>query len=78
MTNDVNPEVLAAQLKEKGEAIPEIFMACGTEDFLLPHNRRFKRFLEDHQIPVVYHESAGNHNFRFWNPWLEEAVKWMA
>ena len=78
LTEEVNPEVLAARLKEKGAVIPEIFMACGSEDFLLPHNRRFVKFLEEHKIPVDYHESAGTHNFRFWNPWLEEAVRWMA
>lgn len=77
MTSRVNPEQILLDLKEGKEPIPEIFMACGTEDFLLENNRRFKRFLDQQQIPVIYHESKGDHNFRFWNPYVEEAVKWM-
>nr|WP_288978157.1 alpha/beta hydrolase family protein [uncultured Blautia sp.] len=77
MTSRVNPEQIVLDLQEKGEVIPEIFMACGTEDFLLENNRRFKHFLDIRGVPVLYAESAGDHNFKFWNPYLEAAVKWM-
>lgn len=52
-------------------------MACGTEDFLLEHNREFKRFLDTHQVPVEYQESPSDHNFIFWNPYLESGLAWM-
>lgn len=72
-----NPERIILDLQEAGEEIPEIFMACGTEDFLLENNRRFKKFLDGRQVPHVYYESAGDHNFKFWNPYLETAIEWM-
>lgn len=77
MTSRVNPEQIILDIQEAGEEIPEIYMACGTEDFLLENNRRFKRFLDEHQVPVTYHESTGDHNFKFWNPYLESAIQWM-
>ena len=74
---DVNPEVLVKRLKEKRAKIPDIFMACGTEDFLLENNRTMHRFLEDERIPHQYHESAGGHDMVFWNEYITKAVKWM-
>ena len=74
---DVNPEVLALRLKESGQKIPEIFMACGTEDFLIENNRALHRFLEDHSIPHIYHESKGIHDMVFWQEYIVKAADWM-
>ena len=67
-----NPEVLVKKLKDSGKKIPEIFMSCGTEDFLLENNREFHRFLENNGIKHEYIESAGGHDTKFWD---EYAVK---
>ncbi len=73
-----NPEFLVKELKVSGTKIPELFMACGTEDFLLETNRRFHSFLKEQQISNVYYaESAGTHDWNFWNEYLEPAIAWM-
>lgn len=72
-----NPEYLVKRLKEEGQAIPPIFMACGTEDFLIEQNRAFHRFLEQEKADVQYTESPGIHNWKFWNSYLEPAIQWM-
>ncbi len=74
---DANPEVLVKKLKASGAGIPEIFMACGTEDFLLEDNRVFHRFLQDERVPHGYFESAGGHDMVFWHEYIIKAVKWM-
>ena len=73
---DVNPEVLALKRKAEGK-LPEIFLACGTEDFLLEPNREMHKFLNDAQIPHQYYESKGGHDMVFWNEYIIKAVKWM-
>lgn len=78
LESDVNPEQLALKAKKSGAPVPEIFMACGTEDFLLENNRQFHRFLENSGIPHQYYEDTGDHNFQFWNPWLLKGIQWMA
>ena len=78
LENDTNPEYLADQIIKSRGQVPGIYMACGTEDFLLETNRRFAKFLRQNQIPAQYYENEGDHNFRFWNPHLEKAVRWMA
>ena len=72
-----NPEVLYRKLKEEGTRIPPIYMACGTEDFLLHENRMFHEFLQSQNADVDYHESEGIHDWKFWNEYLEPAIEWM-
>lgn len=77
LSSENNPEELLRRLLTEGKSIPGIYMACGTEDFLLQKNRSFHEFLQTHGITHEYIESNGCHNFEFWNRYLEPAVKWL-
>ncbi|HWT74656.1 MAG TPA: alpha/beta hydrolase family protein [Mobilitalea sp.] len=72
-----NPEYLIHKLKEEGRAIPPIYMACGTEDFLLEQNRAFHSFLEEESLNVQYVEDTGTHDWNFWNRYLEPGIQWL-
>ena len=74
---DVNPEVLAHRLKAAGAKIPEIYMCCGTEDFLIENNRQMHCFLESEGIAHEYHESKGIHDMVFWREYIAKIVEWM-
>ena len=74
---DCNPELLARKLKADGKTIPGIYMACGTEDFLIENNRAFHRFLVNEEIPHEYHEGKGIHDMVFWTEHIRNAVEWM-
>ncbi len=77
LTSENNPEELVRRIcASKGE-FPKIFMACGTDDFLLEENRAFHAFLEEMKVPVEYREGEGNHNFAFWNEYAWAALKWL-
>lgn len=71
-----NPEYLIKKLKKEERRLPPIFMACGTEDFLLQENREFRDYLIKEQVEVTYRESSGTHEWKFWNEYLEQAVLW--
>mgnify|MGYP002514732668 CR=1 FL=1 len=75
--SDSNPEVLVKRLKDSGKAIPEIFMSCGTEDFLLENNREFHHYLESIDVPHTYIESTGNHDMAFWGEYTEKFIEMM-
>lgn len=77
LTSSNNPEQLIRDLQREGKPIPGLYLACGTEDFLLEHNREFHTFLEDHQVPHIYLESPGSHDYGFWNQYIEPAIQWM-
>lgn len=72
--SDNNPEILVKKLKDEGKKIPEIYMSCGTEDFLLENNRAFHAFLENIGVEHLYLESSGSHDMTFWS---EYAVKFV-
>lgn len=72
-----NPEYLVHRLKEQNATIPPIYMACGTEDFLIEPNRLFYKFLVNEKIDVKYSESSGMHDWTFWNQYLEKSIQWL-
>ena len=76
-TRDCNPEVLAHRLKAAGKKLPDIYMACGTEDFLIENNRAMHRFLEKEKIAHEYHEGKGVHDMVFWSEYIAKAIDWM-
>ena len=76
-SSENNPEELIRRLKSENKLIPSIFMACGKEDFLIEPNRAFHKFLVDNDVNVYYQEDDGNHNWEFWNKYLEPSIQWL-
>lgn len=73
---DVNPKVLAKKLIDNGGQRPELFMACGTEDFLIQPNREMKEYLDSIGYPVTFVTAPGVHDFVFWRAHLEKGLEW--
>jgi len=74
-----NPETLILDLQAQGKALPAIYMAVGTEDFLVYGvNQELRSFLEEHQVPFTYEEGPGMHDFNFWDPYAKKAIEWLA
>ena len=75
--SDANPETLVKKLKAAGKKIPDLYLCCGSEDFLIEPNRAMHRFLENEKVPHEYHEGPGIHDMVFWSKWIEKALDWM-
>ncbi|MBE6025006.1 MAG: acetylesterase [Cellulosilyticum sp.] len=75
--SDKNPETFVLKHQKEGNELPEIYMACGTEDFLIEHNRAFKNFLQEQQVTFTYTEDSGVHDWNFWNTYIEKAINWL-
>ncbi len=73
---EANPEVQIKNLKAAGKEIPAIFMACGTEDFLIKANEEFKAFLDSENVPVHFVTGPGIHDFNFWREYLPVGLEW--
>ena len=76
--SDNNPETLVKKLIQQGHNIPKIYMACGTEDFLLADNRSFHDFLTAQKVNVEYFETSGGHDMAFWDEYFAKGFEWMA
>lgn len=78
---DQNPrvayEAMEAGCRETRLPLPRIYMACGTEDELLPSNRSFRDFLVEKGAALTYTETPGAHNWDFWNEHILRFLDWL-
>jgi len=80
--SDKNPKVLVKQIKKKMQGnpnvhFPKIYMACGTEDSLINANRDFRDFLMENKVDLTYEEGPGEHNWEFWDTYIEKVIQWL-
>jgi S-formylglutathione hydrolase FrmB len=68
---------LADRCKAGGK-MPRIRIDCGTEDFLLDHNRGFHQRLDEVKIPHEYQEFPGTHSWDYWDVHVREAIAFHA
>ena len=71
-----DPEYLYRSGKAAGKTMPAIYLACGTEDSLLGVNRDFRDFLEGQGAQLCYEEGPGEHNWTFWNEYIDRGLAW--
>jgi len=53
---------------------PNIYFACGLDDFLLEDNRRFRDHLEMRKISFCYEEGPGEHDWDFWDQYIQRGL----
>lgn len=69
--SDKDPKYLI----ETCEDIPDIFMACGNDDFLLEKNIDFYDFLKSKNIDAEFIQAPGEHNWEFCDRYIKEFIK---
>ena len=73
--SDKDPEALAEAALKDGNA-PDLFLACGSEDFLFAANTEFHEFLDRKSYPHTWWVEPGIHNFDFWNRAVTAGLAW--
>ncbi|MFV0557248.1 MAG: alpha/beta hydrolase [Enterococcus sp.] len=56
---------------------PQILIACGTQDYLYPANQYFVEQAQKYQLVHTYLEGPGEHNWVFWDQWIQTALDWL-
>ena len=74
--SDKDYRALYLKAKEAGNA-PRLYLACGTEDFLIEQNRSYRDFLQTQGADLTYEEGPGQHDFTFWNEYLGHVMEWL-
>ena len=75
--SDKDPKALVTALQENNAPIPEMYICCGTEDFLIDNNRGFHQFLNDKGVKHTYVEGPGAHDWDYWNEYIVKAMDWL-
>lgn len=68
---------LAKVAKESGEALPRLYLWCGTEDVLITINRNYHALLDELSISHKYEESEGNHSWKYWDLHIQDALAYL-
>jgi S-formylglutathione hydrolase FrmB len=66
-------ERLAASSRPK----PNIYMWCGTEDFLYDQNTRMRDHLSKLNYQLTYEESPGDHSWNYWDEKIQTVLNWL-
>ena len=69
--SDMDPKYLIENCPD----IPDIYMACGIDDFLFEKNAEFYRFLKDKNIDATFIGDDGEHTWEFCDKYIKEFVK---
>lgn len=69
---------LSGGVMDSGLPRPRILQVCGSEDGLLPENRRFRDHMEKLGWPEYrYVEDAGSHNWEFWDHYIQDGLRFL-
>lgn len=73
-SSDKNPKFLI----ENCDDMPDIYMACGRDDFLYSKNVDFYNFLKSRNVDASFIEAEGEHTWDFCDRYLKEFIKTVA
>lgn len=75
--SDNDYKALIKNLKAQQIEIPKLYLACGTEDYLLENNRDYRDFLIQQNVDFTYVESPGGHDWDFWDEYIQKIMDWL-
>ena len=75
--NEEDLKVLLKKLIDSGRDIPKLYQACGTEDFIYAMNADFRDYARSIGAGLTYEESAGIHDWNFWDPYIRRVLDWL-
>lgn len=69
---------LASQAKDSGKILPDLYIACGTDDFIFGHTTFFANHLKTLGIPFKYHDEAAIHEWGYWDREVDLFLAWVS
>ena len=69
--SDADPKALI----DACDNIPDIYMACGVDDFLYEKNVDFYEFLKSRDVDIDFIEASGEHTWEFCDKYIKEFIK---
>ncbi len=57
------------------DVLPRLYFAMGTEDPWCAGYMKFKQYAESINLKVTFEEGPGKHDWRFWDTYIEKALK---
>jgi len=76
-SSDADCSALLAKIIKNGGKLPQIYMACGTDDDFLEQNRLYHKIFKENNVPHDYIEDSGGHDWIYWDKHIGKALDWL-
>ncbi|MDV7185940.1 alpha/beta hydrolase-fold protein [Lutibacter sp. TH_r2] len=73
--NSIDEDVFEIMLQNKN-SLPPIRFDCGKDDLLIEHNRELHQKLTSENIPHIYKEFEGKHEWSYWEEHIKDTLKY--
>jgi putative tributyrin esterase len=60
-----------------GTDLPALYLACGTEDPLVTHNRAFIDAAAEYGVPLTARLEPGEHEWGYWDARIQDVLAWL-
>ncbi len=67
----------AERLVRLDEALPRVYIWCGTEDFLFTQNVAMRDHLRALGYDLTYEQSPGDHQWKYWDQKIQDVINWL-
>ncbi len=76
--NDTEDDIYVILNKalEEGAKIPDLYQGIGYKDYMYEGNQKFRNEASKLGINLTYEEGPGDHDWKFWNEYVEKAILW--
>lgn len=75
---DKDPRYCIQQHLKSGIKLPDIYLVCGEDDFLIEPNRKLHDFMARNQVEHYYEEGEGMHDWNYWRRHLAASIQWLS
>lgn len=58
------------------EKLPNLYISCGTDDFIYEATKAFTGHLDKLKVPYKYHEEPAVHHWSFWDSEIQSCLEW--
>ena len=70
-------DILCLAKKQENDPLkPRIYLAIGLQDFLYENDKPVRKLFEESSYDYTYRESAGYHNWEFWDDEIQHALSY--
>lgn len=73
---DRDPRHCMETIMKSGKILPDIYLVCGKDDFLIECNRKLHSFMVDTNVKHYYEEGEGVHDWAYWSRHFEPSIQW--
>jgi len=76
-TDGTSDDVIHLVRTSDPQTLPQLYVACGTDDFLFPANDWFVQEAAASHVPLTVRFGPGDHDWDYWDAQIQDVLAWL-